>query len=60
MFNELLAKDAIKLATGSAGFYSNVFVVLRYMDGLCPILNLKQFSCYMHIPIYKMPTIKQV
>ena len=30
------------------------------MGGFCPILNLKQFNHYMHIPTSKMPTIRQV
>ena len=47
---ELLAKGAIEPSSGGAGFYSNIFVAPKHMDGLCHILNLKQFDCYMHIP----------
>ena len=37
-----------------------VFVVPKDTGGLWPILNLKCFNCYMHIPSFKMPTIRHV
>ena len=39
--DELLAKGAIEPPTGGAGFYPNIFVVLKCMGGLCPILNFE-------------------
>ena len=58
--NELLAKGEIEPFSGGAGFYSNVFVVPKHFGGLQPILNLKWFNCYLHIPSYKMPTIRNI
>ena len=58
--DELLAKGAIEPSSGGAGFYSSVFVVPKCTGGLCPILNLKHFNCFMHIPSFKMPTLKNV
>ena len=58
--DELLAKGAIELSSGGAGFYSSVFVVPKHTGGLCPILNLKYFNHFMHIPSFKMPTLKNV
>ena len=58
--DELLAKGAIEPSSGGAGFYSSVFVVPKHTGGLCPILNLKCFNSYMHIPSFKMPTLKNV
>ena len=58
--DELLAKGAIKPSSGGAGFYSSVFVVPKHTGGLRPILNLKHFNRYMHIPSFKMPTLKTV
>ena len=58
--DELLAKGAIEPSSGGAGFYSSVFVVPKCTGGLRPILNLKHFNCYMHIPSFKMPTLKTV
>ena len=58
--NELLAKGAIESSSGSAGFCSNMFVVPRCTGGLQPILNLKHLNCDMHIPSFKMPTIRHV
>ena len=58
--DELLAKGAIEPSSGGAGFYSSVFVVPKHTGGLCPILNLKHFNHYMHIPSFKMPTLKNV
>ena len=56
--DELLAKGAIELSSGSAGFYSSMFVVPEHTGGLWPILNLKCFNHYMHVPSFKMPTIR--
>ena len=58
--DELLAKGAIEPSSGGASFYSSVFVVPKRTGGLRPILNLKHFNCYMHIPSFKMPTLKTV
>ena len=58
--DELLAKGAIEPSSGGAGFYSSVFVVPKCTRGLRPILNLKHFNCFMHIPSFKMPTLKYV
>ena len=58
--DELLAKGAIEPSSGGAGFYSSVFVVPKRTGGLRPILNLKHFNRYMHIPSFKMPTLKTV
>ena len=58
--DELLAKGAIEPSSGGAGFYSNMFVVPKLTGGLCPILNLKHFNHFMHIPSFKMPTLKNV
>ena len=58
--DELLAKGAIEPSSGSAGFYSNVFVVPKCTGVLWLILNLKDFNCYIHIPTFRMPTIRHV
>ena len=58
--DELLAKGAIEPSSGGAGFYSNVFAVLKHTGGLWPMFNLKWFNCYMHIPTFTMPTIRHV
>ena len=58
--DELLAKGAIEPSSGGAGFYSSMFVVPKHTGGLRPILNLKHFNCYMHIPSFKMPTLKTI
>ena len=58
--DELLAKGAIEPSSGGASFYSSVFVVPKCTGGLCPILNLKCFNHFMHIPSFKMPTLKNV
>ena len=58
--DELLAKGAIEPFSGGAGFYSSMFVVPKHTGGLWPILNLKHFNCYMHVPTSKMPTIRLV
>ena len=48
--DELLAKGAIEPSSGGAGFYSSIFVVPKHTGGLWPILKLKHFNCYMHMP----------
>ena len=58
--DELLAKGAIEPSSGGARFYSSVFVVPKHTGGLRPILNLKHFNRYMHIPSFKMPTLQTV
>ena len=58
--DELLAKGAIEPSSGGAGFYSSMFVVPKHAGGLWPILNLKHFNCYMHVPSFTMPTIRHV
>ena len=35
-------------------------MVPKRTGGLCPILNLKHFNCFMHITSFKMPTLKTV
>ena len=55
--DELLAKGAIEPSSRGAGFYSSMFVVPKHTGGLRPILNLKHFNHYMHIPSFKMPTL---
>ena len=58
--DELFAKGAIEHSSGGAGFYSSVFVVPKHTGGLHPILSLKHFNRFMHIPSFKMPTLKHV
>ena len=58
--DELLAKGAIEPSSGGASFYSSVFVVPKHTGGLHPILNLKCFNRFIHIPSFKMPTLKNV
>ena len=58
--DEFLAKGAIEPSSGGAGFYSSMFVVPTHTGGLCTILNLKHFNHFMHIPSFKMPTLKNV
>ena len=58
--DELLAKETIEPSLDGAGFYSSMFVVPKHTGGLQPILNLKCFNHYMHIPSFKMPTLKHV
>ena len=58
--DELLAKGAIEPSLGGAGFYSSMSVVPKRTVGLRPILNLKCFNGFMHIPSFKMPTLKHV
>ena len=58
--DELLVKEVIEPSSGGAGFYSSVFVVPKCIGGLWRILNLKHFNHYMHIPSFKMPTVRHV
>ena len=58
--DELLAKGAVEPFCGGTGFYSSMFVVRKHTGGLLPILNLKCFNCYMHIPSFKMVTIRHI
>ena len=37
-----------------------MFVVPKHTGGHRPILNLKHFNHYMHIPSFKMPTLKNI
>ena len=60
LFCELLAKGAIEPSSGGAGFYSSMFVVPKCTGGLHPILSLKHFNHYMHIPYFKMPTLENI
>ena len=41
-------------------FIPSIYVFPKHMDGLGPILDLKHFNCCMHIPTFKMPTVRQV
>ena len=56
--DELLAKGTIEPSSGDAGFYSNVIVAPNCTDDLQPILSLKWFYHYMHIPTFKMHSIR--
>ena len=58
--DELLSKGVIEPSSGGAGFYSSMFVVPKHTGDLHPILSLKHFNRYMHIPSFKMPTLKHV
>ena len=58
--DELLAKLVMEASSGGACFYSSVFVVPKCTGGLWPILNIKWFNHYLHMPSFKMPTIKHV
>ena len=58
--DELLAKGAIEPSSGGAGFYSRLFMVPKHTGGLRPILNLKHFNHSMHIPSFKMLTLKNI
>ena len=58
--DELLAKGAIELSSGGAGCYYSMFVMPKHTGGLRPILNLKCFNHYKHIPSFKIPTLKHV
>ena len=56
--DELLAKGAIEPSSGGTGFCSSVLVVPKHTGALHTILNLKCFNHFMHIPSFKMPTLK--
>ena len=58
--DELLAKGAIEPSSGGAGFYSSIFVVPKPTGALWSIHNLNWFNHYLHIPYFKMPTIRHV
>ena len=58
--DELPAKGAIEPSSGGAGFCSSMFVVPKHAGGLCPILNLKCFNHFMHIPSFQVPTLNHV
>ena len=58
--DELLAKGAKEPSSIGAGFYSSMFVVPMHTGGFHPILNLKHFNHFVHIPSFKMPTLKHV
>ena len=58
--DELLAKGAIEPSSGGAGFYSSMFVVPKHTGGLRPIFNMKHFNHFLHIPSFKMPTLKHI
>ena len=50
--DELLAKGVIEPSSGGAGFYSSMFVVPKCTGGFWPILSLKQFNHYLHVPFF--------
>ena len=58
--DEWLVKGGIEPTSGGDGFYSSIFVVPQCTGGLWSILNLKHFNPYIHIPYFKMPTIRHV
>ena len=58
--DELLAKGATQPSSGGAGFYSSMFVVPKHTGGHCPIFSLKCFNHFMHIPSFKMSTLKNI
>ena len=58
--DEQLAKGVIKPSSGGASLYSSVLVVPRCTGGFQPILNLKYFNHYLHVPSFKIPTIRHV
>ena len=58
--DELLFEGVIEPSSDGAGFYSGVFVVPKHTGGPWPILTPKHFNRYMHIPSFKMLTIKHV
>ena len=51
--DELFAKGVIKPSSGGAGLYSSMFVVPKHTGYLWPILNLKHFYPYFHIPSFR-------
>ena len=58
--DELLSNESIKPSSCGAGIYSSVFVVPKHTGALQPILNIKQFNHFLHIPSFKMPAIRHV
>ena len=50
--DQLSAKGATEPSLGGTDFYSSVFVVPKHTGSLCPILNLKHFNHYMHVPSF--------
>ena len=58
--DKLLPKGSNEPSSGGTGFYSNVFVVPKHTTSLFPIINIKEFSCYMHILNFRMTTISKV
>ena len=57
--DELLAKGVTESSSDHAGFYSSVlFLSVLVVSG--PYFNLKQFNCYLHIPPFKVATIRLV
>ena len=58
--DDLRSKGVIEPSSGGASFYASMFVVPKHTGGLWPILNLKNFNCYMHVPSFKMPIIRHV
>ena len=57
--DDLLAKGANEPLTDGAGCQSNIFVFPKFTGGLLSILNLKQFNHCIHIPAFKITTIRQ-
>ena len=57
--DELFARGAIESFTGVLAFSLINVVVSKCTGGLQPMLNLKQFNCYVHIPTFKILTIGQ-
>ena len=51
--DEMLAEGVIEPSSGSAGFYSSVFVVPNHAGGLQSVLFLKQFNGCMHILLFR-------
>ena len=58
--DDLLAKGMIEPSSIGTGFYSSMFVVPKHTGSLQPILNMKHFSCYLHILSFKMPNMRCV
>ena len=59
----LLDKDAIMLVPSHQipeGFYSTYFLVPKKTGDLRPILNLKPFNKFVHVPTFKMETLQNV
>ena len=58
--DELVVKSVIETAIDYVDFYTHAFVVPKETGGLWPILNLKWFNHSMHIPTFKIPSIRHV